>query len=355
MQHDPRRAHGILSFEDPSVSDYADYIDDFMDEIGARHKIISSWINANTAFFPWSDQPYGIVYHTENANDRLRKPSEGISLTADVSSSNFSYSWRDSGGQTGTDGFGGDVEEKHIQMEVTSRGMKKTQEVRVGGAPNGLQKIRIDLHHFDITELVPEFTLVRKYKSGMFKMSKDISLDSKGISREQAVEVAREFVKELPLPENAVMVEPASVYLDNPESPVVTMAYTIGFIHPYRGCLLAGDHITLIVQAEGIKTVSAYWHDVTVAEGRHDVAGFTNEDLKSSLEALRRFYPGLQEVPDVRYIRPIYYAFDESKEPRVVWEVYFEAGRRVFWDATAKQAPNYFEHIKKQRKELIIP
>jgi hypothetical protein len=77
---------------------------------------------------------------------------------------------------------------------------------------------------------------------------------------------------------------------------------------------------------------------------------FHNEDLKSSFEALRNFYPVIQDVPDIQYVRPVYYVFDESNEPRIVWEVNFKADKRVFWDPVAKQAPNYFKDIRKRRK-----
>jgi hypothetical protein len=279
LEHGPRKAHGILSFDWDSASDYADYVDDFMDEIGARHTIISSWINANTASWPWSNQPYGIVYHTENADDRFQKAGEGVSLTRDVTTSNFSYAWRDSGGQTGTDGLSGDVEETRKEMEIVWRGLKKTQEVRVGRAPNGLQKIRISAHHFETTELSPQFTLAKKYESGIFKMSNDLNLNVENLSKEQAVGIASEFIKQLPLPEDAVMLEPEPLHLSNFEQDAVAMAYAISFTHPYRGCVLAGDHITLIVQSDDVKLVSVSWHDVTPVQGRRQIAPFTNAFL----------------------------------------------------------------------------
>ena len=104
-------------------------------------------------------------------------------------------------------------------------------------------------------------------------------------------------------------------------------------------------------QADGVKMVSAFWHDVTPIEGRHQVAHFTNDGLTSSFQALRSFYPGIQDVPYVQYVRPVYYGFDHKiKEPGIVWEVCFEGDRRAFWDSVAKQAPNYFENIRKQRE-----
>jgi hypothetical protein len=267
-----------------------------------------------------------------------------------VTTSNFSYAWRDSGGQTGTDGLSGDVEETRKEMEIVWRGLKKTQEVRVGRAPNGLQKIRISAHHFETTELSPQFTLAKKYESGIFKMSNDLNLNAENLSKEQAVGIASEFIKQLPLPEDAVMLEPEPLRMSNFEQDAIAMAYAISFTHPYRGCVLAGDHITLVVQSDGVKLVSASWHNVTPVQRRQQIASFTNEDLKSTFEALRNFYPVIQDVPDIQYVRPVYYVFDESNEPRIVWEVNFKADKRVFWDPVAKQAPNYFTDIRKRRK-----
>lgn len=75
-----------------------------------------------------------------------------------------------------------------------------------------------------------------------------------------------------------------------------------------------------------------------------------NEDLKSSFEALCNFYPVIQDVPDIQYVRPVYYVFDESKEPRIVWEVNFKPDRRVFWDPVGKEAPDYFKDIKSHKE-----
>jgi len=155
---------------------------------------------------------------------------------------------------------------------------------------------------------------------------------------------------EAPLPEDAVILEPEPLRLSNFEQDAIAMAYAISFTHPYRGCVLAGDHITLIVQSDGVKLVSASWHNVTPVQGRHQISPFTNEDLKSSFEALCRFYGGIEDAPDVKYVRPVYYVFDESNEPRIVWEVNFKADKRVFWDPVAKESPNYFRDIRRKRK-----
>ena len=219
--------------------------------------------------------------------------------------------------------------------------MKKTQEVLVGRVPKGPQKIQVVQRLFDTTKLASEFTLAKKWKSGKFKMSKDLNLDSEVLSKEQAVNIAYEFVKKLPLPKDAFILEPEPLYLSNSEHDVVIFAYTVSFTHPYNGCVLAGDHITLIVQADGVKMVTAFWHDITPIEGQHKVVPFTNEDLKTSFEGLRRFYAGIQSVPNVQYIRPVYYCFDaEIQDPQIVWEVCFDGGRRVFLDVVAKEVPN---------------
>jgi len=88
LKQSPRRAHGILGFEDPTRSDYKAYVDDFFDAINPQfhYKIIDAWITGNSTFFPWDNQPYAIVYHTENEDDKFQRPSEGICLTQDVAS-----------------------------------------------------------------------------------------------------------------------------------------------------------------------------------------------------------------------------------------------------------------------------
>ena len=77
-------------------------MEDFWDEIGGGETIKQSWINAHSGLLT-IDKPYAIVCHTEHNEEFLRPASEGQSLNADVTTENWSYAWRDSEGETGTD------------------------------------------------------------------------------------------------------------------------------------------------------------------------------------------------------------------------------------------------------------
>ena len=349
LGNSPRRVHGILSFGYGSVSDYADYVDDFMDEIGARHTIITSWINANTASFPWSDQPYSIAYHTENADDRLQSPAEGVSLTADVTTSNYSYAWRNESGQTGTDGMVGDIIVEQSELEAMWQGRRNAQTVRIGRAPNGLQSIHVKPHVFDIGVLSEQFTLKENRGPGSFKMSKDIYLSSEAVAEERAVEIAKEFLSEFSLRDKAVMLDPEPMHVASSDGASVTMAYIISFTNRHRGCVLAGDHITLIVQNDGVKTASVSWHDVDSEQGRKRIKPFTNRAFESSVRGLHRLYEGIRDVPKAQYVRPVYYLFNSDEQPSVVWDICFEGNRHVFWNPITGNSLNHFDNLPRQQ------
>jgi hypothetical protein len=133
----------------------------------------------------------------------------------------------------------------------------------------------------------------------------------------------------------------------------VVMGYVVSFIHSYQGCVLAGNHVTLIVQSDGVKLVSAFWHDIEAGSGRHGIRDFENRDMSGAVEALRGFYPGIEDMPNVEYVRPVYNVFDpETSEPEIVWDVCFKNGKHILWDGDAEESPDYFESQRKQRKSL---
>jgi len=75
--------------------------------------------------------------------------------------------------------------------------------------------------------------------------------------------------------------------------------------------------------------------------------------MSGAVEALRRFYGGIEDMPNVEYVRPVYNVFDpDTTEPEIVWDVYFENGKHVFWDSDAEEAPDYFKSQRKQRGSL---
>jgi len=233
-------------------------------------------------------------------------------------------------------------------MQIEWRGKKKYQDVMMGRPPEGLHKIKTETCYIDMSKVALDFTSNRMWDSGRFKLTRPLDLGCEAVSRSKAVYISREFMSSLAVPGEAVMEECIPVNLERTGEEAKIIAYTIAFVHRYRGCALAGDHVTLIVQNDGVKMVSGWWHNVNKIKGSYRPGRFTNTDLKGAFVALRRYYLGIQKLPDILYVRPVYFVMDKSTEPRVVWEVCFSPGQRIFWDSSAKRSPEHFKQLRKQ-------
>jgi hypothetical protein len=350
-----RPAHGVLGFENDSASDYQDYVDDFFDEIGARHTLVTSWINANT-MGGGRNQPYAAVYHSENAADVIRKADEGQSMTADVTTANFLYTWRDVGGTTGNT----KRDEDPLRIErFVARWRDRDVAFDVPIAPAGISypPVRATIHRFDIGRLRQGFDLVREWESGQFRLSADLDLSGPEVSLDQARATLERSPLSSVLPAVALSYSWTPIRTVRGDGSSTTIAYQVGIQQEVAGLASVGEGIAATVQDGRMSVISGSWHDlVTEKSGSTTLAPFGQQAMQRSLDGLTAAYDLGDEPPAVKLVRPAYYVghvCTPGPVPAIiVWEVEFTNGCRVFYDPATDQAVDDAASVHASRRSL---
>ena len=351
-----KRAHGILGFEKPSLSDYQAYDDDFMDELGARHSIITSWINANSGIIA-IDQPYGIVYHSENLDDKFQRPSEGISLTADQTTDDFSYFWRDENGSIGIDRLESSCEAT-VEHEIQWRGKSFKLKVQTRSR-SLLPRVLAKVHKFNINLVISNFDLWREWGSGIIRLSKDWNIRSTEIDKRAARELALAFVKQCEFPLDAQISDIVAIRHTSTNVESRIPAYVITFTHDMYNYDISGDYIKLIVQNDGVKFCAAFWHDVMKESENSDILPqFKCDDLQRCIDWYGQTFDASEEPPNILAIKPAFYVgqiFDSTMvHVTVVWCVHFSNGALANYIPNEKKVVCYKTELDHQRKRCVL-
>ena len=332
----PRPAHGVLGFEDPSISDYASYADDFFDGIGNRLTIVQSWIDANTGIAPWGDQPYAVVCHAECQNDRFRKPDEdGEGLSPDVATQNFVYFWRDTNGVSGTTSLGVNAMSQAVSQQVVWNGQAVTKQVPIMMSMPSIPSVSVEPHLFVINADAEQFVMNKSWSSGRVVMARDMDLDAPALTYDDAERIAFQFAQKYHFPVDIDIGEYAPICRETASGDKRVIAYTLSFTHSIDQVPIVMDAITMIIQHDGVCFISAFWHDVSVDSllAPMGVSLFDVDAFQVCVNWLNSSYDGYTELPDVSYIRPAY-CIHESLGVKMVWDLKFENGPHVFYDPT---------------------
>jgi hypothetical protein len=228
-------------------------------------------------------------------------------------------------------------------------------QVKTKGIPKESFNVSARTSRFDIMRLKNAHSFVKEWQSGYTRATSELRLDSEPLSVDVSRRVLSNYFAATMLPVDVVLGDPIPLRLSDDKGERIIAFIFVGN-RETNGITIFGDEMRFIVQSDGVKAFSGWWHDLDIKRSGKSLSVFRDADLATCKKWREGRRERTEKAVRISNAKPVYYLSPghskDGQQAVLHWRVSFEDGSELLYDPEKAMVVDLGSEYNKLKKEI---